>query len=84
MNDSFNDISAAVGVSGIVQMIVTLCCIAVAWWSLQHVKLDLVIRYPKSASGKMLHLLLAIILGRAVSLFFIDYWGWTQSLKYLF
>lgn len=84
MDNSWSNISAAVGWGGVVNMLVTLLCIGVAWWSLQHVKLDLFIRHPQSPQGKMLHLLLAIIVGRAVAGFFIDYWGWTQSVRYLF
>lgn len=84
MNDAWNEVSAQVGISGLVQMIVTLSCIALSWWALRNVKLDLFIRHPKDGPGKMLHLLLAIVLGRAVSLFFLDYWDWTQSLRYLF
>lgn len=65
-------------------MLITLVCIAIAWWSLQHLKIDLFIRHPQSPQGKMLHLILAIIVGRAVAQFFLDYWGWTQSLRFLF
>ncbi len=65
-------------------MLITLVCIALSWWSLQHLKIDLFIRHPQSPQGKMLHLILAIIVGRAVAQFFLDYWGWTQSLRFLF
>ncbi|MGZ9586302.1 DUF1146 family protein [Paenibacillus marinisediminis] len=84
MDNTLNEVTTQVGIAGLVQIIVTLCCIAIAWWSLKNVKLDLFIRHPKDGPGKMLHILLAIVLGRAVSLFFLDYWDWAQSLKYLF
>jgi uncharacterized membrane protein YwzB len=46
--------------------------------------LELVIRQPKSAQGRLLHLLIAIILGHAVAGFVIDYLSWTQMLRNLF
>ncbi|OBY79996.1 hypothetical protein BBG47_08790 [Paenibacillus sp. KS1] len=65
-------------------MIITLMCIALAWWALQNVKIDLFIRHPQGPQGKMVHLILAILVGRAVAQFFVDYWSWTQSLRFLF
>jgi len=84
MDDTLREVTTMQGVSGLVQIVVTLACIALSWWALKNVKLDLFIRHPKDGPGKMLHILLAIVLGRAVSHFFLDYWDWTQSLKYLF
>ncbi|SMG45684.1 conserved hypothetical integral membrane protein [Paenibacillus aquistagni] len=84
IDQTWNDVTQTIGLSGLMQMLITLACIALAWWSLQNVKLDLFIRHPKSAQGRMLQLLLAIIVGRAISSFFLDYWGWSQSLMHLF
>ena len=52
--------------------------------ALQNVKIDLFIRHPQGPQGKMVHLILAILVGRAVAQFFVDYWSWTQSLRFLF
>lgn len=84
IDQTWNDVTQTIGLSGLMQMLITLACIALAWWSLQNVKLDLFIRHPKSAQGRMLQLLLAIIVGRAISSFFLDYLGWSQSLMHLF
>ncbi|MBN3523910.1 DUF1146 family protein [Paenibacillus apiarius] len=84
MDDSLSQVTSSVGWSGMAHMLITLVCIALSWWSLQHLKIDLFIRHPQSPQGKMLHLILAIIVGRAVAQFFLDYWGWTQSLRFLF
>lgn len=83
-NETWTQVTSSVGWSGALQMIITLLCIALAWWALQNVKIDLFIRHPQSPQGKMVHLLLAIIVGRAVAQFFVDYWSWTQSLRFLF
>ncbi|CAM2930104.1 DUF1146 domain-containing protein [Paenibacillus sediminis] len=82
--DTANSVSASVSVQGLVAIIISLICIALAWWALQNLKLDVIIRHPQSSQGKMLHLLLAIIIGSLVARFVMDYWGWTQGLKYLF
>lgn len=60
-------LSSAVGTSSMVSMIVSLLSVVLSWWALQNLKLDLVIRYPKSPQGRLLHLLLAIVLGRFVA-----------------
>lgn len=77
-------VPASVGVSGLTAILVSLVCVAIAWWSLQGLKLDLVIRHPKGPQGKLLQLLLAVALGRFVASFVLDYLGYTQMLRYLF
>ncbi|WP_145406975.1 DUF1146 family protein [Paenibacillus xylanexedens] len=82
--DLTNQVNQALSTNGLVSIIVSLMCIALSWWALQNLKLDLVIRQPKGAQGRLLQLLLAIILGHAVSGFVIDYLSWTQMLRHLF
>lgn len=82
--DISNTVSSAVGVSGLLSIVISLVCIALAWWALQTLKLDLVIRNPKSPQGKLLHLLLAVVLGRFVAEFLIDYMTWSQMIRYMF
>lgn len=69
------------GVYGFLSMLISLACIFLAWWALQNLKLDLIIRHPQSPQGKMLHVLLAIVLGHFVANFVLDYIGWSQLLK---
>ncbi|MDF9840104.1 MULTISPECIES: DUF1146 family protein [unclassified Paenibacillus] len=78
------DLSSAVGTSGLVSMIVSLLCVVLSWWALQNLKLDLVIRYPKSPQGRLLHLLLAIVLGHFVAGFLLDYLGWSGQVRNMF
>ncbi|WP_410512638.1 DUF1146 family protein [Paenibacillus sp. BR2-3] len=77
-------VSSTVGTSGLVSMIVSLLCVVLSWWALQNLKLDLVIRYPKSPQGRLLHLLLAIVLGHFVAGFLIDYLSWSGQIRYMF
>ncbi|MBD8498220.1 DUF1146 family protein [Paenibacillus arenosi] len=83
MEDTLRDVSMAAGMSGIVNMVIALICIALSWWALQHLKLDLFIRQPQGPQGRVIRLLLAIIMGRAVASFFIDYLTWTNALRFL-
>ncbi|NMO94561.1 DUF1146 family protein [Paenibacillus lemnae] len=82
--DISNTVTSAVGVNGFISIVVTLICIALAWWALQTLKLDLVIRNPKSPQGRLLHVLLAVVLGRFVADFLIDYLIWSQMIRYIF
>ncbi|MDO7906528.1 DUF1146 family protein [Paenibacillus sp. JX-17] len=75
---------STIGTNGLISMIVSLICIALAWWALQGLKLDLWIRHAKSAQGRMLHLFLAIILGHFVAKFLLEYITWSQMLKLMF
>ncbi|QOT09788.1 DUF1146 domain-containing protein [Paenibacillus sp. JNUCC32] len=84
MNQDVSNSIGAVGVSGLISIVVSLVCIALAWWALQQVKLDLVVRHPKGPQGKLLHLLLAVVLGRFVAEFLIDYITWSQMIRYMF
>ncbi|WP_339322570.1 DUF1146 family protein [Paenibacillus sp. FSL W8-0194] len=85
MDSNFaNNLVGSLGVMGLISMIVSLVCIGLSWWALQNLKLDLFIRFPKSPQGKLLHLLLAIILGHFVAKFLLDYLNWSQMIKYMF
>lgn len=77
-------VSAQVGVSGLTAILISLVCIALSWWAMQNLKLDLIIRHPKGPQGKLLQLLLSVVLGHFVASFIMDYLGYTQMLRYLF
>ncbi|MBP2109994.1 DUF1146 family protein [Paenibacillus silagei] len=78
------ELSGAIGTSNMISMIISLICVALSWWALQNLKLDLVIRYPKSPQGRLLHLLLAIVLGHFVAGFLLDYLGWSGLIARMF
>ncbi len=50
-----------------------LCFIALAWWSLQAVNFDKLLRANKVFQARLLFILVTIALGSVVSNFFIDY-----------
>ena len=85
MDEMLSDaLTNAAGTSGLVSMIVSLLCVVLSWWALQNLKLDLFIRYPKSPQGRLLHLLLAIVLGHFVAGFILDYLNWSGQIRYMF
>lgn len=82
--DISNTVSGAMGVSGLVSIVVSLVCITLAWWALQNLKLDLFIRNPRSPQARLLHVLLAVVLGHFVAKFLLDYIIWSQMIRYMF
>nr|WP_263324205.1 DUF1146 family protein [Neobacillus sp. Marseille-Q6967] len=54
--------------------------IALAWWALQAVRLDKVLKANHIFQARLLYILLAIFLGSMVSNFFLDYLQWSRQL----
>jgi len=54
--------------------------IALAWWALQSVRLDKLIKANHVFQARLLYILLAIIIGSLVSNFFLDYLQWSRQL----
>ncbi|EGK10712.1 DUF1146 family protein [Kroppenstedtia eburnea] len=71
-------------VSALVNILTSLICITLSWWVLQNVRLDLFLRQPGGIQGKLLQVLLAIVLGHGLAVFFIDYLGWSGMIGQLF
>ena len=53
MNQDLSNSISAVGVNGLLSIVISLICIALAWWALQQLKLDLIVRHPKGPQGKL-------------------------------
>lgn len=76
--------SDSVGLSGLFNIIVTLISIGLAWWCLQMVNFDVFLKNAKSGQAKVLHLILAVVLGYQFAKFIIDYAYWSTMLSRLF
>lgn len=63
--------------SSLLRALVALASIYVCWWALQAVRFDRFVRQPGSRQAKLLHLVLAVILGRQFAGFIVDYLEWT-------
>ncbi|MBM7652637.1 DUF1146 family protein [Neobacillus cucumis] len=54
--------------------------IALAWYALQAVRLEKLLKPNHVFQARLLYILLAIFLGSSVSNFFLDYLQWSQQL----
>ncbi len=54
--------------------------IALAWWALQSIRLDKLLKPNHVFQARLLYILLAIIIGSTVSNFFLDYLSWSRQL----
>jgi uncharacterized integral membrane protein (TIGR02327 family) len=54
--------------------------IALAWWALQSIRLDKLLKPNHVFQARLLYILLAIIIGSSVSNFFLDYLSWSRQL----
>ena len=69
---------------GLFSIFVTLGCIVLAWRLVQEVKWDVILRQPQSTGAKLLQLAVSVVLGHMIARFVLDYWHWTDAVKWLF
>lgn len=72
------------GLSALFNIAVTLIGIGVAWWALQSLRFDVFLKHPGEGKAKLLHLMLAVIIGYMFGKFIIEYVVWSSMLKYIF
>ncbi|SCW58313.1 conserved hypothetical integral membrane protein [Paenibacillus tianmuensis] len=82
--DYLDQMSASMGLKGMINIVVVLVFIGVSWWALQELKLEMILRRPKSAQAKMLQILLSIALGYQIARFVIDYLEWSTWFSGMF
>lgn len=75
-----NTVARTAAITGVVNIVITVLCIWLAWWALQTFRFDVFMRDPKGARAKMLMVLISIVLGHAVARFVIDYLQWSMLL----
>lgn len=68
------------GQQALLSILAHLVFIALAWWALQAVRLDKLIRPNHVIQARLLYILLAIVIGSSVSNFFLDYYQWSKQL----
>lgn len=72
------------GQQALVSIIVHLVFIAITWWTLQGVRLEMILRPNRVFQGRLLYILLTIMIGSTVANFFLDYLSWSKQLPFLF
>ena len=72
------------GQQALVSILTHLVFIGVAWWAIQAIQLDKLLKKNHVMQARILYILLAIALGSIVSNFFLDYLMWSQQLPEIF
>lgn len=70
--------------TGLLNIIVSIICIAASWWALQSFRFDLFVKKANSAQAKLLQILLSIALGSGVQRFLVEYLASSLWLRGLF
>ncbi|WP_342433552.1 DUF1146 family protein [Neobacillus sp. FSL H8-0543] len=68
------------GQNALISIFSHLVFIALAWYALQAIRLDKLIKPSHVFQARLLYILLAIIIGSSVSNFFLDYLQWSRQL----
>ncbi len=68
------------GQQALISIMSHLVFIALAWWALQAIRLDQLLKPNRVVQARVLYILLSIIIGSAASNFFLDYLLWSQQL----
>ncbi len=74
----------SLGVSALINIVLSIICIGLSWWALQAFRFDLFVHKANSARAKLLQILLSIVVGYIVSRFFLEYLGSSLMLQNLF
>ncbi|TDF93534.1 DUF1146 family protein [Paenibacillus piri] len=82
--DYVDQMSASMGMNGLLNIVIVLICIGCSWWALQEIQLEKIMRRPRSVQSKLLQILLSIALGYQVARFVIDYFHWSTWLPGMF
>lgn len=73
-------ITADFGQQALISIMSHLVFIALAWWALQALRLDQLLKPNRVVQARVLYILLSIVIGSAASNFFLDYLLWSQQL----
>ncbi|GLB59034.1 DUF1146 family protein [Cytobacillus sp. NCCP-133] len=68
------------GQQALISIMSHLTFIALAWWALQALRLESLLRANHVFQARVLYVLLSIVIGSVVSNFFLDYLLWSQQL----
>ncbi|WP_121613839.1 DUF1146 family protein [Mesobacillus foraminis] len=68
------------GSQALISIMTHLVFIALAWWALQALHFEKLLRANRVFQARVLYILVSIALGSAVGNFFLDYLLWSQQL----
>ncbi|WP_223192995.1 DUF1146 family protein [Paenibacillus sedimenti] len=82
--DKWSEAAQYASMMNMVNIVVYILCIGLAWWALQSFRFDVLLKMPKGAQAIMLQILLSIALGNLVASFFIQYLGLSMGFSKMF
>ena len=71
---------ASFGHDALISIIVHLVCMAVAFWALQALHFEKLLKSGRIFQARVLYILLTIVIGSAAGNFFLDYILWSRQL----
>lgn len=75
---------SGIGPFALTSIISHLAFIGLAWWALQALQFEKLLRANHVLQARVLYILASIALGSTVSNFFLDYLQWSQQLPMIF
>lgn len=72
------------GQQALLSILSHLVFIGVAWWAIQALQIEKIIKKNHVVQARVLYIILSIVLGSTVSNFFLDYLLWSQQLPLMF
>lgn len=78
------DGAESLGLTALINILLTLAGIGLSWWVLLNVRFDIFMRQPKGPQAKALMIVLSVILGHGLAKFVSDYLGWSRLISQLF
>jgi uncharacterized integral membrane protein (TIGR02327 family) len=78
------DGAVQLGISSLVNILISLASIVICWWVIMGLRLEEVIKPGRVVQARMLAIILSIVLGHQLASFLIDYLSWSRWISGLF
>jgi|GEM_PF-878651 len=76
--------ATSIGVNALINICLSLLCIVFSWQILINFRFEEWMRVKKPIYAKLLLIMLSIVLGHQLAMFFIDYLGWSRLISQAF
>jgi uncharacterized membrane protein YwzB len=74
----------SLGVSSLVNIILSLACITFTWWVLLQVRIEAILKIKEPLFAFIVMMILSIVIGHQLALFFINYLDWSRLVGQVF
>lgn len=75
---------AGFGYQALLSIVSHLIFIIITWWAIQAVQIEKLLKPNRVFQARVLLIILTVVIGSAISNFFLDYLIWSQQLPSLF